>query len=281
MRDKLFFYNTDKESHKEGWAPKDWCWSWSSNPLAWCKESLEKTLMLGKNEGKRRRGQQRMRWLMASPTQWTWVWANSGGQWRTGKPGMLQSMGSQTVRHDLVTEQQQSWSQPKINKPCPSFSTWHVILLAPAYRRFSFSLGLTVWHAELLQTGIESMPPHWKHGILITRPSGSPVDSFFSVCFTSNSSLQTWDLHTQNCSWGNTPTNTLFFYLVLWSTPQPSETTGILFTVNKKLRLRVVQRSTKGPFLVWQDSNPGLLPWSPGPFWSPYRRGTEKRLLLI
>ena len=34
-------------------------------------DSLEKTLMLGKIEGRRRRGRQRMRWLMASPTQWT------------------------------------------------------------------------------------------------------------------------------------------------------------------------------------------------------------------
>ena len=34
-------------------------------------DSFEKTLMLGKIEGRRRRGQQRMRWLMASPTQWT------------------------------------------------------------------------------------------------------------------------------------------------------------------------------------------------------------------
>ena len=39
-------------------------------------DSLEKTLMLGKIEGQRRRGQQRVRW-MASPTQWTWVWASS------------------------------------------------------------------------------------------------------------------------------------------------------------------------------------------------------------
>ena len=38
--------------------------------------SLEKTLMLGKIEGKRRRGQQKMRWL-APPPQWTWIWANS------------------------------------------------------------------------------------------------------------------------------------------------------------------------------------------------------------
>ena len=41
---------------------------------------------------------------MISPTRWTWVWANSGCWWWTGKPGMLQSMGSQRVRHDWVTE---------------------------------------------------------------------------------------------------------------------------------------------------------------------------------
>ena len=42
---------------------------------------------------------------MASLTQWTWVWANSKRQWRTGKPGMLQSMGSQRVRPNWATEQ--------------------------------------------------------------------------------------------------------------------------------------------------------------------------------
>ena len=41
---------------------------------------------------------------MASLTWWTWVWASSGIWWWTGKPGMLQSMGSQRVRHDWVTE---------------------------------------------------------------------------------------------------------------------------------------------------------------------------------
>ena len=49
---------------------------------------------------------------MESVTQWTWVWANSGRQWRTGKPGMLQFMGLQRVGHDLVTEQQQQ-PQPR------------------------------------------------------------------------------------------------------------------------------------------------------------------------
>ena len=42
---------------------------------------------------------------MASPTQWTWVWANSGRWWRTGKPGVLQSMELQTVRHGWAIEQ--------------------------------------------------------------------------------------------------------------------------------------------------------------------------------
>ena len=38
-------------------------------------------------------------WI-ASPTQWTWVWAGSGRWWWTGKPGVLQSVGSQRVRHN-------------------------------------------------------------------------------------------------------------------------------------------------------------------------------------
>ena len=45
---------------------KDWCWSWNSKTLAtWCEkiDSFEKTLILGKTEGRRRRGQQRKRWL--------------------------------------------------------------------------------------------------------------------------------------------------------------------------------------------------------------------------
>ena len=44
---------------------------------------------------------------MASLTQWTWIWANYGRQWRTGKPGVLQSMGLQRVRQNVQTEQEQ------------------------------------------------------------------------------------------------------------------------------------------------------------------------------
>ena len=43
---------------------------------------------------------------MASPTRWTWVWVNSVRRWRSGRPGLLPSMRSQKVRHNLVTEQQ-------------------------------------------------------------------------------------------------------------------------------------------------------------------------------
>ena len=41
---------------------------------------------------------------MASPTQWTWVWVNSGSLWWTGRPGVLRFMGLQRVGHDWVTE---------------------------------------------------------------------------------------------------------------------------------------------------------------------------------
>ena len=41
---------------------------------------------------------------MASLTQWTWIWVNSGSWWWTGRPGMLQSMGSQRVGHNWATE---------------------------------------------------------------------------------------------------------------------------------------------------------------------------------
>ena len=57
--------------------------------LTWRTNSLKKTLMLGKIEGRRRRGRQRRDGWLALPTQWTWSWANSGRWRRTGKPGTL------------------------------------------------------------------------------------------------------------------------------------------------------------------------------------------------
>ena len=73
-------------------------------------DSLEKTLVLGKIEGRRRRDDRGWDGWMASLTQWTWVWVNSGSWWWTGRPGVLQSMGSQ----ELDTTEQLNWTQLKL-----------------------------------------------------------------------------------------------------------------------------------------------------------------------
>ena len=72
--------------------------SWPSKS-SWCWERL------------RAEGEEGIRgsdgW-MASPLQWTWTWVNSRRWWSTGRPSMLQSVGSQRVGHDWATEQQHS-----------------------------------------------------------------------------------------------------------------------------------------------------------------------------
>ena len=84
---------------------KDWCWNWRSNTLAtWCEElkrpwCWERLKAGGKGDDRKRDG-----W-MATLTQWTWVWASPSRWWRTGKPGVLKSMGLQTDGRDWATEQ--------------------------------------------------------------------------------------------------------------------------------------------------------------------------------
>ena len=89
-----------------GCSLKDWYWSWNSNSLAtWCEELSHlkrpwcwERLRAGEGDERGWDG-----W-MASLTQKTWVWVDSGSWWWTGRPGVLQSMGSQKVGHDWVTE---------------------------------------------------------------------------------------------------------------------------------------------------------------------------------
>ena len=128
--------------YKESWALKSWCF-WTvvlektlENPLD-CKEIQQvhsegdqswvfigrtdveaKTLILwppdvkswltgkdpnaGKEWGQEEKGATEDE--MASPNQWTWVWVNCGSWWWTGRPGVVESMGSQRVGHNWATE---------------------------------------------------------------------------------------------------------------------------------------------------------------------------------
>ena len=72
-----------------------WCKELTHWKRPWCWERL-KAGGEGDNRG--------CDGWMASPTLWTWVWVISRSWWWTGKPGMLQSMGSQRVRRDWATE---------------------------------------------------------------------------------------------------------------------------------------------------------------------------------
>ena len=79
-------------------------------------DSLEKTMMLGKIEGKRRRSERGWDGWMASLTQRTWVPAKPRRWWRTGKPGMLQCLGLPRVGHNLATEPQQCCAEHTLRK---------------------------------------------------------------------------------------------------------------------------------------------------------------------
>ena len=72
-----------------------WCKELTNWKRPWCWERLR--------AGGERDDRGWVGW-MASLTQWTWVWVDSGSWWWTGRPGVLQFMGSQRVGHDWVTE---------------------------------------------------------------------------------------------------------------------------------------------------------------------------------
>ena len=108
-------------------------------------DSFEKTLMLGKIEGRRRRGQQRMRWLDSITTWWAWVSVSSESWWWTGKPGVLQSMGLQRVRQDWATELNWAfkglWNiieRSKMSEPISSISVVIIFLKIIVLQPFAF-----------------------------------------------------------------------------------------------------------------------------------------------
>jgi len=136
----VVMYGCESWTYKESWALKNWClWTvmlektlespWTARRsnqsilkeispecsleglmlklklqyfghLMWRADSFEKTLVLGKIEGRLEGDDRGWDGWMTSPTQWRWVWVNSGSWWWTERPGMLWSMGSWRVGHD-------------------------------------------------------------------------------------------------------------------------------------------------------------------------------------
>ena len=75
--------------------------------LMWRTDSKEKTLILGKIEAGGERDNRGWDGLTASPTQWTWIWVNSGKWYRTGRPGIVQSMGLSRVFSNTTVQKHQ------------------------------------------------------------------------------------------------------------------------------------------------------------------------------
>ena len=109
-------------------------------------DSLEKALMLGKIKGRRRRDNRG--W--PSWTQRTWVWAISRRWWTTGKPGALQSTGSQTVGHGRAAELKVAAGDQPASRPfsfCPHHLVLHSLSLCSKIPKtgdlFTFSIMFT------------------------------------------------------------------------------------------------------------------------------------------
>ena len=116
-----------------GFLWREQCWSWNSSTLATSCEELThwKRLWCWEVFGAGGEGDNRG-WdgWMASPTQLTWVWVNSGSWWWTRRPGMLWFMGSQRVVYNWVTELY--WTDNHFNVSCSSFfwSPTHTLKLS-------------------------------------------------------------------------------------------------------------------------------------------------------
>ena len=117
---------------------------------------------------------------MASQTQWTWVWVNSGSWWWTGRPGMLQFMGSQTAGHDWANEL--NWTDNSASGGMDLTATFFSFLFWP-----SCEACLVPW------PGIDLCPLNWEYGVLSTGPPGnSQILKFCVYFFATTGGL--WDL---------------------------------------------------------------------------------------
>ena len=143
--------------------------------ISWCWERL-------KAGGER---DDRDGW-MASPTQWTWVWVNSGSWWWTGRPGVLQSMGSQSVGHDWVTELnwKSSWStrclllHPQLPSGCVEGQQLQPHRIQPPKRQMANALGKCQFILDTHKTARGSLEEN-KNGERETEYSTGMEEFFF------------------------------------------------------------------------------------------------------
>ena len=114
----------------------------AETPILWTPEAKNwltgKYPDAGKDWRQEEKGMTAWDGWMASRTQWTWVWANSRSWQRTGKPGMLQSMGSQRVGHNLMTEQQQCPSRDQASWAIKLGQLKQEILSEMRFKKISF-----------------------------------------------------------------------------------------------------------------------------------------------
>ena len=101
-------------------------------------DSFKKTLMLERLKAGREEDDRGWDGWMASPTQRTWVWVNSGSWWWTGRPGVLRFIGSQRVGHDWATEL--SWTGVMRSWVLTNV-LWHVSIITVSENAFS-TLGI-------------------------------------------------------------------------------------------------------------------------------------------
>ena len=99
---------------------------------------------------------------MASLTQWTWVWVNSGSWWWTGRPGVLRFMGSQRVGHDWVTELIWTEGERILDSECLSLKPGSIVFKTLPIARFLILLSLTL---PISKTEIILVLHHWFAGI--------------------------------------------------------------------------------------------------------------------
>ena len=95
--------------------------------------------------------------------QWTWTWTNSRRCWGTGRPGMLQSMGSQRVRHDWATEQPRDKKLNLDTSVLSSFLSvnhWHKCFLDP---RILLNTCLSSLDPQSPKDGNEGIRKVWLH----------------------------------------------------------------------------------------------------------------------